>query len=142
MDRVINFRGKSALGGHWTFGLLTKKKTRRNVEINYAIATADCSLANTIPVHEPTIGQFTGNYNCDDKEIYDGDILKNIDCDEQPLQIVFWNKDCWAVTDIDDFYDIVDDDCFGLAWALDNGDFKVIGNVHDNPELLRGGNDD
>ena len=91
MDRVIKFRGKSALGGHWTFGLLTKKKPRRNGEINYAIATADCSLANTIPVHEPTIGQFTGNYDCDDKEIYEGDILQNVDF---PVNVVM--SKCWA----------------------------------------------
>ena len=29
-----------------------------------------------------------------------------------------------------------------LAGALVLADFKVIGNIHDNTELLRGGNDD
>ncbi len=42
------------------------------------------------------------------------------------------NKDCCAVIDIDDIDDIVDEDCYGLAWTLDHGNFTIIGNIHDN----------
>ena len=68
-------------------------------------------------VDRETVGEFTGFKDIDSKEIYEGDIL------EYPGKL----KACVVVTDIREF--VYRD----IAYQ-----FKVIGNIHDNPELLEG----
>ena len=127
--REIKFRGRD-MSGHWVYGLLTKKKIRNSNKLQYAIATEDCSMGNTIPIIENTVGEFTGFKDIDGKEIFEGDIIQN---DEHPEEIgkIINEKGCWLV----DFFDGYDDTpC--LCWVLDNTPQKVIGNIFDNPELL------
>lgn len=50
----VKFRGKD-INGNYEYGLLTKKKLRSSGEIRWAIATGNCSLAETVPVNEPEI---------------------------------------------------------------------------------------
>lgn len=116
----IKFCGRDNFG-EWHFGGITQDK--KFIVDKFTFQS----------VNPETVSQFTNNYDCDGKEIFEGDILKNMDCDEQPLQVVFWNKDYWAVIDVDDYDDIVDEDSFGLAWTLDHGNFKIVGNIYDNP---------
>ena len=72
-------------------------------------------------VDRETVGEFTGFKDIDDKEIFEGDIL------EYPGKL----KACVVVTDIREFT------YRGIAYQ-----FKVIGNVHDNPELLEADEND
>lgn len=139
MAREIKFRGKSMIS-RWIYGLLTKKKFRNSGRISYAIAKDDCSLGNTIPVTEESIGEFTGFKDIDDKEIFEGDIIQN-DAHEEEIYKIITTCGCWCGLisggDIDDY-----DDTPTLGWLLDMAPFKVIGNIHDNPELLEGGKAD
>ena len=127
--REIKFRGKS-MGGHWKYGLLTKKKIRNSGKLSYAIATDDFSSANTIPISENTIGQFTGFKDIDGTEIYEGDIIQNDECPENIGYVELfrggWHFNCRGA--------LVE-----LCWVLENAPFKIIGNIHDNKELLEGG---
>ena len=75
--REIKFRGKS-MGGHWYYGLLTKKKIRNGDGMMYAIAQGNYSQGNTIPVMEESVGEYTGMTDKNNVEIYEGDILKTI----------------------------------------------------------------
>lgn len=70
------------------------------------------------------IMQFTGLYDKNGKEIYEGDIVIHINTGGEHEQ-VYWNKE---------------DACFACkggeheSW-LDPG-YEVIGNIYENPELL------
>lgn len=134
MDRVIKFRGKS-MSSRWIYGLLTKKKLRNSGRISYAIAKDDCSLGNTIPVTEESIGEFTGLKDIDDKEIYEGDIVKCDDGFIDNIGRVDWYHGGWFV-----FYKAHPVNY--LNWFIHKEKVTVIGNIHDNPELLEGGNID
>lgn len=73
--RQIKFRGRD-MNGHFVYGLLTKKRIRSSGEIRWAIATGNCSLAETVPVNENSIAQLVG-LDCDGREIYEGDLVSS-----------------------------------------------------------------
>ena len=132
MNREIKFRGKD-MGGHWAYGLLTKKKIRNSNKLQFAIATKDCSMANTIPIIESTIGEFTGFKDIDGNEIFEGDILK--DADGETFAVYYkgcsWLAGLPALVEGIGLYDCNLEDKELEAC-------KVIGNIYDTPELLEG----
>lgn len=76
MKRIVKFRGKSKKTGEWLYGDLV-----RNVEGVFAVVppfemTTD-NFCDRYEVDENTIGQFTGIYDANGKEIYDGDIVQD-----------------------------------------------------------------
>ena len=91
---------------------------------------------NVISDFDPeTVGEYTG-LNANGKKIFEGDIVKGIFLfGEQLLSVVKFSEGS-----------------FGLAWqrgnveefspftGMCNVEYEVIGNVHDSPELLEGGN--
>lgn len=127
--RTIKFRGKDLKTGKWVYGDLH--------------ILCDEPHIHTEPSHFPyagrryfinpeTIGQFTSLFDRNKKEIYEGDILRINDDEKGVIEVRFvrgvfaflWNGD------LDDEMPI---NAPTHEWA------EVIGNIHDNPELLKGG---
>lgn len=125
MKRIVKFRGKSKRTGEWLYGDLV-----RNVEGAFAIVhpfemTTD-NLCDRYEVDENTIGQFTSLYSCHGKEIYEGDIL-----DFNGLKIeVRFVRGVFALLCNGDLDQEMCGDCRTDLFA------KIIGNIHDNSELL------
>lgn len=144
--REIEFRGKS-MGGHWEYGLLTKKKIRNSGKLSYAIATGDCSSANTIPISEESIGQFTGAYDCDGKKIFKGDILLTTELSVENARsfkavVLFGNGTFYAkYFNLKDCMDISSNVPLYMVLKFSNS-VKVIGNTFDTLEFLEGGSND
>jgi len=140
MDRNILFRGKDVKTGKWYFGFYYKTLGKHYI-LGWTEPDSDSQqLREVIP---ETVGQFTGLSDKNGVKIFEGDILRaNSDVtspDENEIYKVDWNNKTAQFA----FYYlykgknvIVDGfEFFDGFWDIENG-FEIIGNIHDNPELL------
>ena len=136
MNREIKFRGRAE--GDWFFGDLTHVLHRQKQMM---------CVAQTL-VEQDTVGQFTGLYDKNGKEIYEGDIL-TAECypfikdgKMNYIAVVEWfdYDACWYAS----MQLHRDSKARGIsvdmpAWFdKDTAEtYEVIGNIHDNPELIK-----
>ncbi len=133
--REIKFRGKNG-DGEWVFGhyaklsnefkeyhcIMSEKDSKKgyikdcnSFDMTYTAVTPD------------TVGQFTGLYDKNGKEIYEWDICRIEDCAKW---IVEWNNEqaCFSFRE--------ENGCLGSASiSVFRYLTEIIGNIHDNPEL-------
>lgn len=121
--REILFRGKTC-SGEWIYGLLARKSDKW-----YISNKAGMSLAyEVIP---ETIGQYTGLTDKNGTKIFEGDIVNF-------KTIAYTFKKC--VVKYDEQYARFACIDFNKAGSPMDISFvyEIIGNIHDNPELLEG----
>lgn len=137
--REIKFRGKLLNSGKWAYGNLDIKKT------GTAIITPDKTALGTYGRVEPeTIGQYTGLHDKKGQEIYEGDIVRFPANDEYD-EVNYISYECWFDSrdtfkygwhfSRSKFHGCLcgGNSCVSMEWARQ---LEVIGNVHDNKELL------
>ena len=120
--REIKFRGKTGTG-NWVYGDLTFSR--------YGNPYIGSLSKKWSGVKRNTVGQYTCMHDCNGKEIYDGDIVRTDDEDEE-LAIIEWGDDTlkFMVT----HGNVVN----GLGEEYYPREVEVVGNIYDNPELLGG----
>lgn len=121
--RTIKFRGKSILTDEWLYGDLVHSADNKR----FGILVNDKDSYDECEVAPETVGQFIGLYDCDGKEIYEGDIL---DFNGLTVEVRFV-RGVFAFLANGDLDEELCGDCRTDLFA------KVIGNIHDNPELLK-----
>ena len=127
--RTIKFRGKSILTDEWFYGDLVHSADKKRT----AILVNDKDSYDECEVDPETVGQFTGLYDCEGKEIFEGDILR-FGNSQSGVCEVKWNEHIAAFCIRFYFKDEIG------SRPLGGGvEFAIIGNIHDNPELLKGG---
>lgn len=136
MNREIKFRGWGIHVKRWIFGdLLTASEDGRAIQYYDEEDGWMCDNVN-----EKTVGQFTGFYDTNGQPIFEGDI---VDCD----YILY---DPWddGKESLDPMRCVVEYDNFGFIFKKEEDmcyflndvkNIKVVGNIHDNPELMEGG---
>ena len=150
MNREIKFRGKcvpdSKYAGEWVTGGYVApesdcKKQDEGLIISYYGGNTQC-VFHVIP---DTVGQFTGLKDKNGQEIFEGDII-NTAFSTRAFGVVTWNEDGYFFIDVHfGKYDKFNDEYSTLGHMLRvqiDGkpiDIEVIGNIHENPELMKGG---
>lgn len=127
MKREIKFRGKR-YDNRWVYGWIT---IPNGVPCIIAYGDVCRSEHQVIP---STVGQYTGLKDKDGVEIYEGDILLFSNMREKCTSIVMWNNEigAWCLK----IKDATRIGSFPLGkWLMDKA-LEVIGNIHDNPQLL------
>ena len=121
--RETIFRGKRIDNGKWVYGDLAHFPDKINIDPHkhgqpwrgYAV----------IP---ETVEQYTGLIDKNSKKIFEGDIVKeyNICGEEEGIGVVHWSELFVA-------WHWANNKCM---YRGDIASYEVIGNIHDNPELI------
>lgn len=121
--REVIFRGKRADNGEWVEGDLLQTRYHSG-HIEYQIMP-QTPVSSAYPVIPETVGQYTGLTDKNGKGIFEGDIV--IERGGESYQ-GYYEIDNVLIVKIPDT--LVD---FVLSYDCE---YKIIGNIHDNPELL------
>ncbi len=133
--REILFRGKSIATNEWINGSLLEKEGYRQIYhdkgnnplCNYYIKEKQPTWGQGM-VKKDSIGQYTGLTDENGNKIFEGDIVKRLGLDG--VFLVRQNAYNCAFS----FYNTKGDEQ-GILHKFHR--FEVIGNIHDNPELLK-----
>lgn len=147
--RDITYRAKKAYNGEWVEGNLVWTKNWKDAPYECFIISHLAYLEygefdDLYKVTPETVGQYVGLTDKNGKKIFEGDIVrfgKNIyqiifsvgsfalydEQGEMISKIGGHNDHCYS------FMDLYIECCWEDGWAYD---VEIIGNVHDNPELL------
>lgn len=132
--REIKFRGKRADDGEWVYGDLMQFYNNGHRMNSVAICSTQVDEVLT-----NTVGQFTGLHDKNGKEIYEGDIVKWIltmpgiginggyeEYETEEIGEIKWDAGALQLGEY----------C-AAGFAYESEDYaEVLGNLHDNPELL------
>ena len=113
--REILFRGKSKNNGKWVYGDFCQP-------CNIVWVDDVFSEVCDVYIQEETLGQYTGLKDKNGKKIFEGDIVKYF----KETFLVNWGRVVLIFMMIEKYP------------KFDNQYIEVIGNIHDNPELLGG----
>lgn len=134
--RTIKFRGYNAKNKEWLYGCYLINRCEHFICPD-GIQPAD-KTSEDFQIVPETLGQFTCLHDKDGKEIYEGDIVlipKYGNC------LVMWSGYGWGFHTVEQ--EVYPD---GSMQYRPIGDYRfifvqavLIGNIHDNPELVKGG---
>lgn len=137
MNERFLFRGKRKDNGEWVYGgIFYQKSDEVKDKAVYIICGSLNDVGCAYEVIPETIGQCTGLKDKNGKLIFEGDIVKFInDAGKRFLYVAVWNTSLlsWEVQEISHY---VKNDYYGFDELCEYGNTELIGNIHDNPELL------
>ena len=153
---TIKFRGKSVHNNEWIFGYYCFDRQSKT----HYIFTDDVEVG--FEVKSETIGMFTGFKSEKGKkglvgvEVYEGDVFRQEKENEagEPIFgycVVMWirQRGAFYIIPVEHYYILLDNDCskeVEFDWLFEDAelyDFSIdvglpmIGNIYDNPELLK-----
>ena len=128
--KEIKFRGKRLDNGEWIEGDLLRMNGHWFIFPDPAPGGID-----KYEVDLATVGEFTGLKDKNGKEIYEGDVMEipETEFNAEIIGRVLFEEDAYYIIPLRGGH------LWGLHWSLRKHDAKIIGNIHDNPELLKGG---
>lgn len=129
MNREILFRGFDNVKNEWVYGDLI------HLSNGYAIRKVEDDIMSFTRVDSNSIGQYTGVKDGKGKKMFEGDIIKiklfnfpNGEI-EYEIGVIVYSKDIFIISGKK-----FDHNLFGIR---ENETRSIIGNVFENPELIK-----
>lgn len=113
--------------GTWVYGDLNRSKISEVDEFSITVDFFESDIydVESYNVFEDTVGQYTGLKDKNGKKIFEGDIIKNW-FDEIGIVKYEQKRAAFVVNNWKNVY---------ILWT--NNDIEVIGNIFENPELIK-----
>ena len=130
--REILFRGKTTLDNEWVIGAGVYKSEGHTWIIADDVTKTENRGTGSDAINPETVGQYTGLTDKNGKKIFEGDIV-----------LFPWGekKEVFSVEFVEGEFEAIPKRKSTDIWCIRIGsyapEFEVIGNIHDNPELLR-----
>lgn len=154
--RDIIFRGKRTDNGEWVYYGTPTKDSRGETVMVESVFECDeynCRGANCLYVDENTVGQYTGLTDKNGKKIFEGDIVRTQPFSDKPYSSKAKYKQHIGVVEyrVQHFKSSLYEQDYEGKWIVKISDYgkftccnwneffkcEVVGNIYDNPELLR-----
>ena len=128
--REILFRGKRVDNNEWVYGFLSKSRGNNHF-LSLCIDHEENGVMLSSIVEPETIGQYTGLTDKNGKKIFEGDIVRY---NGEKHIVVFETRGETG------YFGIKIDhiETWGFCLSVPAKLMEVIGNIHDNPELVEG----
>lgn len=124
--RISRFRGKRLDNGEWIYGSYVP-------HYDFFGTIKDEMVdenGNLFEVDPATVGQYTGLNDNNGKEIYEGDVLRMYDNNNYTFTCIYLQTQSA-------FLGKCNETQLGLANITEGVSKEIIGNIHDNHELLK-----
>ena len=132
--REIVFRAKCADNGEWVKGVPHFENNKCFMITDLLIYEEyQCTGVENVEVIPETIGQYTGLQDNKGKMVFEGDVVNDEQSGYNYSIKWFSEYGCFALANKNGH---VEFGCDELEIFLN--DLVVVGNIHDNPELLKG----
>ena len=115
MKREIKFRGQRVDNGEWIYGMPT-------YDFMYLFNGEQLDSVDNYRIDPETIGQFTGLLDKNGVDVYEGDVIAH-KLFPNDVEIVKYKDGAFRVGQF-------------LLSTYHCSVIKIMGNIHDNPELL------
>ena len=129
MIRRIIFRAKKLDDGEWVYGHYYQRyeiTSEGGINEHYIVEHTRHHQTEHHMINPKTLGQYTGRKAIKVKEIFEGDIVR------EPQEGTIWkikHEECyWKLIGMDGDTDFLPN--------YSDEELEIIGNIHDNPELL------
>lgn len=140
--RTIKFKGKTKSDNQWVYGFYFK------IDENHYILENVLGGSQKQEIIPETLGQFTEIYDSNGKEIYEGDICQITTAIKRGFQKDGEKRILGYVEFGENWVNDIDINVFNTFYIKSRSGYKgsihyhlpnnliIIGNIHDNPELL------
>ena len=135
----ILFRGKRIDNGKWVYGYYEFYNDKHYINVQTdRLNSGGYPIREFIEVIPETVGQYTGSTDKNGKKIFEGDIVK----------VTYQTRNYYILTEIKEvsynekeccYYPMRwNESCEICDYFTEIQSIEIIGNIHDNPELLKG----
>lgn len=132
--REILFTGKRVDNGEWVEGFYVFVPEHYKPEMSrksYIVSINNGLFFEVIP---ETVGQYIGLTDKNGRKIFEGNIVK--DKEVRRIYMIGYNEDLMKYAFLYYHKELKNIYCGGFVSKSDGKSIEVIGNIHDNPELL------